>query len=981
MIRQVLCGVWLVLMGSVVVQGTADRYWQQEVQYQIAVQLDTKNHRLTGTETLKYKNNSPDTLSEVWFHLYPNAYKDDNSIFAQELRQNGSSRFALAPAEERGFIQIDSIFAQNQRLSGRYKPGDETEMLVPLPVPLKPGETITFRLHFQVKIPFIFSRFGHIGQHYECTQWYPKIVVYDRRGWHPDGYHVIGEFYGDFGTFDVAITVPRNMTVAATGDLVGPKSELERLDSLARWGAKLDSLRDAKNSKAIKKFYKRLLQSQPSAETKTLSFHAENVHDFAWVADCKFILKRGQHKNTTINVFVLPAHEAKGRDAIKYVYDTLEHYGRCYLPYPYNQVSVVDGDISAGAGMEYPNLTIVQFNSPPGLRLLEMVIMHEVGHNWFYGILGNNEMAEAWLDEGMNSFAEVRYLEEKYGREGNMTHWPELLSFLPHADDRYIQSAMYYFFAANQAEQKVLTPGYQFKESYVLVYGKGAWIMDMLRHLVGKEMFDDIMNIYFDRYKFKHPTTDDFIAVCEEVSGRKLRPFFDLWLQSTQQCDLTIQHIHKHKLPSGQKELSITVAQKKGINMPATLLVENSDGSKIYQRWHATSRDTTFRLTVREWPKVVWIDPYDNVLEVDNWNNRVPRRVGFRPIVDIPSLESYHVYYGPTVWYDDDVDGPRVGFYANGGQFRDGNGFKGRYQWSMKTSYGFRSEKLNYAVGFKHPLEWLGNSARFELKARDFEGEKYGSVGLKWRWSNYVARKPEWHFQLHYFYQRVYNLDYVNAIDWTRGVTSGVAASLDFATGHYRFPISIALNSQAAVPQLKSDFDFQKISVEIMQQQRWTRRWVSRVRLFGGYLRGEDNPGQHHLFFLAGGLVPSGPLAFMVDGRGRYSPQNFYFVEGNGNLRGYYRQHLSGRAIGALNFSLKLPYLPLALFYDFGNVWPDWERATVAGLKQDAGLELDLNLIKFHFPFWLSHPPVGEKKFQYRWLVNLSTALNISLGF
>lgn len=982
MTRLWLWCVWYLVGGMVfVIRGEGDRYWQQEVHYQIAVQLDTKNHRLLGTETLRYKNNSPDTLAEVWFHLYPNAYKDNHSIFAQELRQSGSARFALAPPEERGFIQIDSLFARGKILAWRYKPGDETEMQVPLPQPLTPGESIIFRLQFQVKIPFIFSRLGHIGQHYECTQWYPKIVVYDRQGWHPDGYHAIGEFYGDFGTFDVEITVPQNMTVAATGDLIGPKSELIRLDSLARWGNRLDSLREAKNLKAVKKFYKQVLQSQLSGATKTLKFHAERVHDFAWVADRNFILKRGQHQNTTINVYVLPKHEAKGKDAIEYAYDTLEHYGRCYLPYPYNQVSVVDGDISARAGMEYPNLTIVQFNGPDWLRQLEMVIMHEIGHNWFYGILGNNEMAEAWLDEGMNSFAEVRYLEEKYGREGNLTNWPEMLSFLPRSDDRYINSAMYYLFAANQAEQKLLTPAYQFKEGYVLVYGKGAWILDMLRDLVGKEMFDDIMQAYFARYQYKHPTTEDFIAVCEEVSGRTLKPFFDLWLQSTQQCDLTIKKIQKHQLPTGQKELSITVAQTKAIAMPATLMVENKDGSKIYRRWQATSRDTTFRLTVRDWPKVVWIDPYDNSLEVNNWNNRVPRRIGFRPIVDIPSLDSYHIYYGPTAWYDDDVDGPRIGAYVNGGQFRDGNGFQGRYQWSLKSSYGFHSDKLNYVIGFKHPLEWLGNSARLELKAQDYEGKKYGSLGLKWRWSRYVTQKPEWHFQLRYFYQRVYNLDYVNARDWTRGVTSGAATNLSLATGHYRFPLSVALNTELGVPQLNSDFNFQKIFVEIRQQQKWTRRWVSQVRVFGGYVFGEDHPGQHHLFYLAGALVPTGPLAFMVDGRGRYSPQNFYFSEGDGNMRGYYRQHLSGRAIGAINFSLKLPYLPLTLFYDLGNVWPNWDRVSNADLKLDAGLELDLSLLKIHFPLWLSHPPVGEKQFQYRWLVGLSTALNFRLGF
>lgn len=956
----------------------ADKYWQQDVHYKIAVTLNPDEHTLTGTETLIYKNNSPDNLSFVWFHLYPNAYKDNNSVYAHESMQAGSSRFALAGEKERGYIQIDTIRVGNQNLEWCFKENDETEMKVMLPTPLKPGESIEFYIKFFIKIPFIFSRFGYIDNHYEFVQWYPKIVVYDKKGWHPDGYHLTGEFYGEFGKFDVELTVPENMTIAASGNLMSPETEIARLDSMTTVAAQLDSFRENKKNSSIKKILSTIQKATLSANQKILYFHAEKVHDFAWVADHRFILKRGKYKNVTINVYVLPNHEHQGKEAIGYTYDTLEKYGKHYGPYPYDQVSVVDGGASSGGGMEYPNLTIVNFGLPNWTRLLEMVIMHEVGHNWFYGMLGNNEMDEAWLDEGMNSFAENRYLEEKYGSEGNWTNWPQLLSFMPQVSDRYFHTFMYYIFAANKAEQPILTPAHQFKQSYVLVYSKAAWMMDMLKYMLGDDKFDEVIQTYFARYQFKHPTTEDFIAVAEEVSGRQLDWFFDQWLKTTNYCDFSIEQITKSKTSSGEKQLSISIEQQGKINMPADLLVENKDGSKLFRRWHGTTGDTTFQFIVKSWPEYVWVDPEDKVLEVNNWNNRSPRQIGFRPFFDAPSFDRYHIYYGPTVWYEDDVDGLRTGFFVNGGQFRDFAGLKGFYQWSVKGSYAFRSEKLNYALSFKQPVSWLGNFTRFELRGKDFDGQKYGEIGLNWHWSPYINRDPQWRLRLHYFYQDVYNLDYVNETDWTEGVTSGGTAILSYSSGHYRFPFRLKLSVVKTSKVLKSDFNFTKIAFECNQNMKWTRTFNTQIRLFGGLLDG--TPGNQDLFYLAGGLVPTGLLAFVVDRRGRYSPQNYFFVEGDGNMRGYYRQHLAGKAIGTANFQIKVPYLPVMLFYDVGNIWNDLDQASFSDLKHDAGLELDMKVLKFHFPFWLSHSATGQKKLKYRWLVSLRIS-DVSIGF
>ncbi|RPH95914.1 MAG: hypothetical protein EHM72_14715, partial [Calditrichaeota bacterium] len=290
----------------------AAEYWQQDVAYRISATLDDEKHTLTGVEYLTYTNHSPDSLHFIWLHLYPNAYRDDRSLYAKEKQAAGSTRFHFSNEEERGYIRIDGLSIEEQPLRHQEDTDDGTELQVFLPQPLLPNEQITLQIDFFVKLPIIFSRLGHSGRHYEISQWYPKMVVYDRFGWHPDGYHNVGEFYGEFGTFDVELTVPKDLVIAATGVLISPQEEIEWMDELAREGAVLDSLRAADSSSARKEI-KKILQLDnriKSDKVKTVRYVAEKVHDFIWCADRTFILKRGQYQDAEINIYVLPKHEA-----------------------------------------------------------------------------------------------------------------------------------------------------------------------------------------------------------------------------------------------------------------------------------------------------------------------------------------------------------------------------------------------------------------------------------------------------------------------------------------------------------------------------------------------------------------------------------------------------------------------------------------------------------------------------------------------
>ena len=366
-----------------------NQYFQQMVKYEIDVTLNDTTHTLSGYEKMEYINNSPDTLEFIWFHLWPNAYKNDSTAFAKQQIKSGSRRFANSDEEDRGFIDsldflVDGIEAKWENHANWI---DVAKIM--LPNLLLPGKSVIIETPFFIKLPLVFSRLGHSGKHYEITQWYPKPAVYDHRGWHPMPYLNMGEFYSEYGIFDVKITLPKDYRLMATGDLVNGEDELYWLDSLAAQGDSLHLL----PKKELKKKLKLMKKNAEKAETvdssdiemKTLHFHQENVHDFAWFADKNWIVRKGElllsdsTRNITLWSFYLPKNAELWENSIEYLHDSGYWYSKFYGDYPYNHLTAVDGDMSAGGGMEYPNITVI--STAPSKDFLEYVIMHEVGHN------------------------------------------------------------------------------------------------------------------------------------------------------------------------------------------------------------------------------------------------------------------------------------------------------------------------------------------------------------------------------------------------------------------------------------------------------------------------------------------------------------------------------------------------------------------------------------------------------------------------
>ena len=478
------------------------QYWQQQVNYVIDVSLNDQLHTLDGFEKITYVNNSPDTLTYIWFHLWPNAYKNDQTAFSDQMLQNGDTKFYFSSKEERGYINRLDFKVNGSPARTEDHPNHIDIIKLLLPKPLSPSQQITITTPFHVKLPYNFSRGGHDGQSYQITQWYPKPAVFDAKGWHEMPYLHQGEFYSEFGNYDVRITVPGNYIVAATGEMQGDEGIALKEKNYAQRELNPEKAKpvSGKTNPVNKGFIKKEKFPASSLSTKTVVFKQDKVHDFAWFADKRFLIDHDtvllpSGKSVDVYSYYLTRFktgEHYNNPAVEFAKDAIKFYSGEVGEYPYNTLSVVEGPESFGGGMEYPTITVISPISE--LKALDVIIAHEVGHNWFYGILASNEREHPWMDEGMNSFFEKKYTEAKYGR-------------MPQLEELLFQTK-----ARQKTDQPIATEAENFSvTNYLTVpYHKAAKWMQFLEEQYGKEEFRKKMKVYFEEWKFKHPSPEDF---------------------------------------------------------------------------------------------------------------------------------------------------------------------------------------------------------------------------------------------------------------------------------------------------------------------------------------------------------------------------------------------------------------------------------------------------------------------------------------
>ena len=459
---------------------------------------------MTLLNKLEYINNSPDTLNFIWFHLWPNAYKNDKTAFSDQLLENRNTKFYFSDKDQRGYINRLDFKVNDATAELQDHPEYIDIVKLILPTPLAPGQKCIITTPFHEKLPFNFSRGGHDGQSYQITQWYPKPAVYDSKGWHPIPYLDQGEYYSEFGSFDVRITVPKNYVVAATGELQDEK-EKEWLLSRKNYSWKL------LKEKIKTKFggIKNIIHEFPPSDkqTKTIQYKQNNVHDFAWFADKRFIVdydtcKLASGKVIDIFTYYTPQHKNLWQNSLKFCKDAVRYYSSRIGEYPFNIVQAVQGPESFGGGMEYPTITVISPTS--SLQELDITIAHEIGHNWFYGSLATNERDHPWMDEGINTYYEHGYAAMKYK------------DYIPQ------EKILFETFAKEKIDQPIETTSEKFNVmNYDLVaYFKTSEWMRFMESQLGSEAFNKAMQEYYRQWQFKHPQPEDFKKVIEESTGK-----------------------------------------------------------------------------------------------------------------------------------------------------------------------------------------------------------------------------------------------------------------------------------------------------------------------------------------------------------------------------------------------------------------------------------------------------------------------------
>ncbi|WP_339244217.1 M1 family metallopeptidase [Paenibacillus sp. FSL F4-0243] len=556
---------------------------QRVVEYHIDVQLVPDTETLIASETVTWTHPGVKPVSDLYFHMYPNAFASSDTTFMKE--SGGTLRGDTMPENGFGSMTLTDLrTTEGTSLMQRVQfvqpddgnVNDKTLLKVHLPQPVNGGESVTLKLQYEVQLPKIFARMGASGNFVMAGQWFPKLSVYEpmgtrgvkEEGWDLHQYHGTSEFYSDFGIFNVTIAVPSDYTVAATGFPV-------------------------KNAK--------LKQDQ-----KIYQFYADDVHDFAWAASPDFTVAEEAFSTpevpgVRIKVYLDPLHKDLKERYLQAAKAALTYFSKWYGPYPYSTLSIIvpPKEGNGAGGMEYPTL-ITAFgatDSSPDTSL-ERTVVHEIGHQYFYGMVASNEFEEAWLDESFTSYAEDRLMEQEYGIKTNLP----------------LQSSL----VTKSEPLNLETWKYAGAESYSRnVYIRGKLVLKDIERQVGTKAMNSIMSTYARKFRFQHPTTSDFQKVIEKVTKKSWQPYFEDYIYGGGAPDFSVDTItiKKNGNSDAQSYESIVKITNKGshyVDVPIKFTF--ADGSATERVWSGEGAETTFQLLSDKLLLSAEVDPEHTIL-------------------------------------------------------------------------------------------------------------------------------------------------------------------------------------------------------------------------------------------------------------------------------------------------------------------------------------------------------------------------------
>lgn len=583
------------------------KYWEQRADYVLHATLDTAAKTVRGSMTLRYTNNSPDTLSFIWVQTEQNAFRPNSLntlVFAPDSRF-GSRNFAGGDVIDR-FVQV--INGQAVALKLR---DNETVTKVDLARPLAPGQTATIEAAWHFLVPeHGADRMGRDGSLYEIAQWYPRVNVYDDiEGWNTEPYLGQGEFYLEYGDFTLDVTVPAGYIVAATGTLQNPQevltpAERERLARAARSDTPVPiiTLADLQSGAARTR----------STGTMTWRFSARNVRDMVWAGAPDYQWDASSWHGILAQSYYRPSAAVNWDDAADQARMSIQEYSERWFQYPYPQISVVEGPIS---GMEYPMLAMeTKSRDKPDLY---NVITHEVGHNWFPMIVGSNERVHFWQDEGFNTFVNTFSEARRYPQSGDQMQ----RAGRERAEIEASQIA--------SVDVPIETPADRIapRKLGFTEYTKTSVGLQLLRQeILGPETFDDAFRTYINRWAFKHPTPADFYRTMENVAGRRLDWFWREWFIEDPHFDQAIDSVIVQRSGDTSNVAVIFGNHARGV-LPIRARFSFSDGSVQDFVYPAEVWSTNTSKYLREYAFVgktlrrIDLDPDHRLLDVDRSNN------------------------------------------------------------------------------------------------------------------------------------------------------------------------------------------------------------------------------------------------------------------------------------------------------------------------------------------------------------------------
>jgi hypothetical protein len=578
--------------------------------YDISVQLDPGRKELKGRETIRWRNISGATTSELQFHLYWNAWRDENSTWRREDRlrapagdeprrpeETGASDVTAIRVTPAGGAPLDLSKAIRYIAPDDGNTADRSVMAVTLPQPAGPGASLLIEIEWTGRIPFAAARTGWIGDYFFFGQWFPKIGVLEDTGWNTHQFHYATEFYADFGVYDVQMTVPGSYKVGATG------REMRRVVN--------------------------------ADGTTTHAYHADDVADFGWTTSPSFIEARRVFNHATLpsvemRLLLRPEHAGQETRHLAATAAALEYFGQWFGAYPYGNITIVDPAYESDSdGMEYPMLFTGRANwlSPIGVSTIhDATIIHEVGHQWFYGAVANNEFEHGWMDEGFTTWATARVIEET--RRPNLLAVRTFGAFVPYTLDvplsREVNGNRMPAYRQDAETDVTATPTFRYwpGSANAITYAKTAlWMHTLERHL-GWPVMQRVMAAYFERWKFRHPRPQDFFDVVNQVSGQDLTWFFDQVVRGSNTFDYAVQEMRNEAAGQGRTR-AIVVAQRRGeATFPVDVVTTFADGQQVTEHWDGKDRRAVYTYDRPSRATRVEIDPgHVLVLDVNRTNN------------------------------------------------------------------------------------------------------------------------------------------------------------------------------------------------------------------------------------------------------------------------------------------------------------------------------------------------------------------------